>query len=673
MRLARFFLLLLAAAAVHAQSWDSSGNSMLNGTYYFRQVIFVPADEYGDLSEAVAVYGNINFHGDGTYAITTTSTNFASYADTSCQCVGNLPAMTGTYSIAASGYGFISSPYVTGDLVYGMVSKQGIFVASSTDNANSYSDMMIAAPLANPLPTASSFTGTWTCASMDLSSGTPTSSYGAIYSSLSLMFTMTPNGVSSLGTVSVSGYSGNTGATALPIQTYSGITYKFSNGAAVVSFPSNSLTDYIQNPKYFYFSPDGNFLFGGAPGDFDMIVGVKSSSTAPTVSGLYYQAGMDEVLTDYYPLDAYYGSFNVIAGSAPQTYIGHERLNNPAYSPTDYMYEDTFSPAATFTQTGYARWAAGDGGAVLISSGIGPYLGISVALQAPGPVLTTTGPYIYPTGVVNAASSAPFTASIVPGEDLTLYGQDLAPSSPAYVASATPFPSTLDSVSVTIGGLPAPVFFASAGQVSVVVPFGVTASTTCGCVQIQLSNNGTLSNTLTAYVGQTSPGVFTVPAGGIGIGAVEDAVTGALITTSNPATVGENLAIYLTGLGAVSPTISDGSAGSAYPNLSNAAATLSVDFSGTAAAAPSFAGLNPTYAGLYQMNVVVPTGVAAGTNFLGIAGPDSYMSYALIPVGSSTASGATAEVRTPTDAVPPRFRHPAVKPAIRVRRIQPGK
>jgi uncharacterized protein (TIGR03437 family) len=278
--------------------------------------------------------------------------------------------------------------------------------------------------------------------------------------------------------------------------------------------------------------------------------------------------------------------------------------------------------------------------------------------------------------VVNGASFAPFTASIAPGEDLTLFGQDLAPSSPAYVSSTTPFPTSLDSVQVTIGGLPAPVFFASPGQVSVVVPFGVTASATCGCVQIQLTNSGALSNILTAYLGQTAPGVFTVPAGGIGTGAVEDAVTGALITTANPAVAGETLAVYLTGLGAVSPTVSDGSPGSAYPNLSNAAATLSVDFSGTAAAAPSFAGLNPTYAGLYQMNVVVPTGLASGNNYLGISGPDAYMSYLLIPIGTSTAStGETAAAKTPTaSAVPPRFRRPAVKPATKLRRvIQPDK
>src|ERR1035438_2141841 len=121
MKFARFLIMLAAAGAIQAQSgWDTSGNGMLTGTYYFRQVYYVIGDQYGDLSEAVAIYGNINFDGNGNYTITATPTNFASYVDTSCQCVGKFAAATGTYSIAKSGYGFISSPYVNGDSIYGL-------------------------------------------------------------------------------------------------------------------------------------------------------------------------------------------------------------------------------------------------------------------------------------------------------------------------------------------------------------------------------------------------------------------------------------------------------------------------------------------------------------------------------------------------------------------------
>jgi hypothetical protein len=56
--------------------------------------------------------------------------------------------VTGTYSIAASGQGFLSSPVVNGDFIFGLVNQQGIFVGSSTENLNGYNDLFIAAPLA---------------------------------------------------------------------------------------------------------------------------------------------------------------------------------------------------------------------------------------------------------------------------------------------------------------------------------------------------------------------------------------------------------------------------------------------------------------------------------------------------------------------------------------------
>jgi len=669
MKLARFLLPVVAAAALHAQSWDNSGNSMLSGEYYFRQVIYVIGDDAGDLSEAVAVYGNINFHGDGTYAITTAEN--AAYYDSANNGEILQLITTGTYSIAASGYGFISSPYVSGDLIYGMVNSQGIFVASSTENTYGYNDMFIAAQVASPLPTASSFTGTWTCADLDLSSGSPTSA-------LSLLFTMTPNGVSSLGSVNVSGYYGIS-TTALPPQTYNGLIYAFSNGAAVARFSTIS-NDYIQSNKYFYFSKDGNFLFGGSPNGFDMIVGVKSTSTPPALSGTYYQAGLDEVEG---ALDSYYGSFSINSGVAPpctsplastcQALVGHERLNYfGSSSVSDYTYDDTITLSGNSFANSYARYVVGDGGLVEITSGIGPFLGLSVAVQAPS--FTPTGVYIYPTGVINAASSAPFTAGIAPGELLTIYGSNLAPASSApYIVGPSPFVTSVDNVQVSIGGLPAPIYYVSPGQVSAVVPYGITASTTCECVQIQVTNNGQLSNIVTEYLGQTAPGVLTYPQNGLGYGTIEDATTGALINAANPAVPGEIIAVYLTGLGAVTPGVADGALGGPYPGTNNATNTFSVQFGTATASAPIFAGLAPGYSGLYQMNVTVPTGLTAGPNFLTISGPDSVMSYLLVPISSSTTSSDTvdAKIAPQQTAIPARYRKPAAK-VKNMRHIVPG-
>src|SRR5450755_1846633 len=107
MKCARFLMLLTVAGAMSAATnWDNSGNSMLNGEYYFRQVFHLLGDQSGNQSRAIAVYGNIKFNGDGTYSIT--AAEKAQYADSGVG-LGNL-ITTGTYSIASSGYGFMSSP-----------------------------------------------------------------------------------------------------------------------------------------------------------------------------------------------------------------------------------------------------------------------------------------------------------------------------------------------------------------------------------------------------------------------------------------------------------------------------------------------------------------------------------------------------------------------------------
>jgi len=668
MKFARLFLLMLvmsAGAMQAATSWDNSGNSMLNGTYYFRQVVYAIADQYGDLGQAIALYGNIKFDGNGNYSITTAEN--ARVLDSSSGLA--VLTATGTYSIAASGFGFMTSPintlYKTSDVVYGLVSAQGIFVGSSTETTNGYNDMFIAAPLASPAPTASSFTGSWVCAGLDLVGFSSNYGYGGNPQyALGYELTLSPNGSGSLGSGAVSGYIGGNGTT-VTTQSFSG-SYTFSNGAAVATFPSNGTMVFGQ--KYFYFSKDGDFLFGGSPQGYDMIVGVKTGSTLPNVAGqLYYQAGIDEVGGD---LDTFYGSVYVGAGAAPPcaaplastclSLLGHQRINDFAgTSLYDYTYNGSISPPANgvFSDT-FARHVLSDGGAVEINSGVGPYLGLSVALQAPNP--PGTGVYLNPTGVVNSASNAPFTAGIAPGELLTLYGSNLAA---ATQVAGIPFPTSLGNVQVTIGGLPAAIYYVSASQISAIVPYGVTGP----IVPIQVTNNGALSNVVTEYLNATSPGVFTQNQNGTGYGEIEHlgignsvAAPGTVVSDANPALAGETVSVYLTGLGAVSPTIADGAPGPSG-TLSNATGSIMVYFGAdTTAVTPSFAGLAPGYSGLYQLNVTVPaTGLTAGPNALAVVGPDSEMSYMLIPISltataaATTATAQSADLSAPATAATP--------------------
>jgi uncharacterized protein (TIGR03437 family) len=382
----------------------------------------------------------------------------------------------------------------------------------------------------------------------------------------------------------------------------------------------------IAGTKYLYFSPDGSFCFGGSPLSWDFLVGIRTASGTPGFGGLYYQAGMD--LSSVF--DSYYGSLNANAGLA----VGHQRV---ADALDGYLYGYTYSEAYSVGSNGtysdpYMHYVVGAGG-VRIGSGIGPYLGINVALPAPG--FSGSGVFLNPAGIVNAASSAPFTAGIAPGDFITLYGANLAPGTAT--AYTVPFPTTagLDGVQVTVNGLPAPVQFVSPGQISALVPYAVGSS----IARIQVNNNGVLSNVVTMFVNLTAPGVFTVPPGGVGYGAVLHGDY-SLVTAQSPAQVGETVAIYLTGLGTTNPVITDGSAGPPSSATNN---PIEVYIGGIQATAVAYSGLAPQLAGLYQLNVTIPSGVTTGDNTLEIVGPDSDASEALIPVGTAvTTSGAPA-------------------------------
>ena len=623
MRLLRALLLISMATGLFAQTstWDTSGNGMLNGQYYFRHVLYVLSSTGdGSLYDELAVYGTVTFNGAGAYTMN------ATLVDIQAQQLQS-GTLSGTYSIAASGQGFLSNPISTGDFIYGMVNAQHIFVGSSTENANGYNDLLIAAPLSSPLPGVSTFKGSYSLSYMDLSSGSPLYTLGAIVS-------MNPDGAGNLGTVGVAGYVGQGGSSKI-VQSLTNVKYIFSGGAGVVTFP-NSNTAAFTGQYYLYFSPDGNFVFGGSPYAADMFVGVRTGTGTPSLSGLYYEAGLDQdestlLNAGYASLDSFYGSLSAGGGNI----VGHQRLLdffNPM--PANYTYSDTYNvPSNGAYSNPSMNYVVGGG--IRIGSGIGPYLGLSVALQAPtmSSSLSTTGVFLNPQGIVNAGSSAPFTAGIAPGELLTLYGSNLA--SGLQVASAAPFLTTLGGVQVMINGIYAPIYYVTPTQLSAIVPYGISGTV----ATVKVFNNNVQSNVVTSLISTTAPGVLTQLQNGLGYG---DAVhqDGTLVNAKSPAQIGETVSVFVTGLGAVSPTILDGAAGPTTP-LSNATATIAAYIGGVQATI-TYAGLAPQLAGLYQINLTVPAGVTAGDNNLDIAGPDAYSSECLIAIGGATSGTSTS-------------------------------
>jgi uncharacterized protein (TIGR03437 family) len=643
MKTARIFLLIFAAAAPAfsaGPTWDSSGNSQLNGTYYFRQVLYVGGTG-GSISQAVTVYGNLNFSGSAVGSYTISGATLV-ISGSSPQTYA--PA-AGTYSVSASGYGFMSSPLasvfptgVANGNLYFLVSN-GILVGSETESG--YNDVLIAAPLSTSLSLAS-FQGAYTISGF-FPGGSPATSLGGTYQ-------LNPNGAGSLGNVSISGYSG---AGATYSQNSSGVKYAYSNGAYSITFPTNNSAFFYQGgtigntngdngPVFLYMSPDGNFVFGGSTLGFDIFVGVKnvSSGASTPLAGLYYETGFDDNETT--GLDSYYGSFNAYQG----VLIGHERLlvgGSTAYGDTySTNYPTSISGTYSDSSNTVNYTFAQDG--IRIGYGTGGFLGINVALPY-SPPAASRSVYIDPTGLVNTASTATYTAGVSPGEFVTLYnGVNLANST--VVAPPGAFPTSLGGVSVIIDGiLKAPLYYVSPTSVSFLIPYEVS---TFPIASIEVNNNGATSNIATTYVNLTAPGVFTYNTG-VGDAALIDYPSGGgspyFINENNPAQPGDTVVVFLSGLGAPFPTNPDGALGVADFLVQ----TIGVDVNGVAAAAPAYAGLAPELAGLYQINFTVPSGpfcpttagtpcMTAGDNSLGITGPDSYTFEATIPIREGTAA-----------------------------------
>jgi uncharacterized protein (TIGR03437 family) len=175
----------------------------------------------------------------------------------------------------------------------------------------------------------------------------------------------------------------------------------------------------------------------------------------------------------------------------------------------------------------------------------------------------------------------------------------------------------LGGVQVSVNGTPAPIYYVSSTQISAIVPFEVTGSTATLIVTV----NGVKSNSVTVPMAATSPGIFSSPANGIGNAA---ALHGdySLISATNPATQGEIISMYLTGLGATKPSVGDGAAAPGKAPFALITGALAIYVGGVQVPANQiyFAGLAPTLAGLYQVNFMIPNvpagnvGVAVQTN-----------------------------------------------------------
>jgi uncharacterized protein (TIGR03437 family) len=204
-------------------------------------------------------------------------------------------------------------------------------------------------------------------------------------------------------------------------------------------------------------------------------------------------------------------------------------------------------------------------------------------------------------GIANAASYD--ATAVAPGSLAVVFG--VFTGTTQATASSLPWPTTLSGLSVKFNNVAAPLYYASANQVNVHVPWEMAGVATAA---VTVTVNGQTSPPQAIAIASMAPGVFQY---GDRQAVATDALSAKLITTANPAHPGTTyLTMYCTGLGLATNQPASGVAAAGSP-LSWALLTPTVTIGGVPTN-PLFAGLTPGLIGVYQINVQVPAGTPVG-------------------------------------------------------------
>jgi len=198
-------------------------------------------------------------------------------------------------------------------------------------------------------------------------------------------------------------------------------------------------------------------------------------------------------------------------------------------------------------------------------------------------------PLIANGGVVSVADAG---TAIAPGSLISIYGTGLATGTAP--APTIPLPNNLAGVSVTVDGLPAPLFYASPTQINAQVPFEIAP----GLASVSV-NVGAAVSQLVFTASAIAPGVWTLSDGSHTL-AVND-TTGAVGASIPPGTWAT---IYATGQGALPDRLGTGDPAPISPLIvPNTPVAVSV---GGVPATNVVWAMAPTLIGVMQINFLMP-------------------------------------------------------------------
>jgi adhesin/invasin len=208
--------------------------------------------------------------------------------------------------------------------------------------------------------------------------------------------------------------------------------------------------------------------------------------------------------------------------------------------------------------------------------------------------------------IITVVNGASFHPSGAPGAAMTIFGISLSDNT--YQAPSYPLPTQLGPTTVTVNGNLVPLYYASPTQINFQMPSTAPPEN----VLVRVSNSSIQTVTRFADQPHTSgltavdPGLF-VTAGNRAAALNQDL---SLNTPATPVPAGGVILLYITGQGPITPQLPDGTAAPANP-LSLINGTVGVMIGGKPANVV-YAGVAPGFAGLSQINAVIPSGLVPG-------------------------------------------------------------
>lgn len=223
--------------------------------------------------------------------------------------------------------------------------------------------------------------------------------------------------------------------------------------------------------------------------------------------------------------------------------------------------------------------------------------------------VAATDPFLPRTAIQNAASFRP--GAVAPGEIITIYPSHAGPDQLA-TAALTPdrhIATLVAGTRVLFDGVPAPIVYTVAGQISLVVPYGVQNK---AFTRIVVEYNNVKSRPLTVPVAAVAPGVFTI-SGGTGQAVVvnQDSAINGPVTPADRQSI---IVFFATGEGQTVPKGEDGRLNEfeRLQDFPRPEAPFGVTIGGKPAEILYAGGAPGFLAGLMQFNVRVPQDTQPG-------------------------------------------------------------